>query len=113
MDREFKIEITDNEDFQHGFQWIDRETGQPYVFTGSTFKMDVKATVDAGTVDYALTTGNSRIVSSDLANGSIELVFEKGQLPVGEYVADLIRVVSGKDEKLTDFEIIVSKGVTA
>lgn len=113
MSKEFRITISDNQDFQYSFQWVDRETGEPYDFTGSTFKMDIKTDADAGAVSYTMTTSNNRVLSTDLANGLIELVIEKGALGEGDYVADLIRINGARNEKLTDFEIVVEKGVTA
>ncbi|WP_425417339.1 hypothetical protein [Oricola indica] len=112
MSTEADITFRDNEDFGWAFQFTDRNDN-PYDFTGSTFKMDVRTAADAGSAEAALTTANGGIVSTDLAAGTIEIVIAKGALDPGEYVYDLVRVNGGAEEVLLYGAVTVIDGVTA
>lgn len=107
-----EITLTDNEDLVIPLAFVDQVSGIAHDFTGSTFKMQVKTTAEAASAEYELTTANGRIASTDLANGAIDLKFVKGQLAVGAYVYDLIRVNGADNEKLIEGSVTVSKGVT-
>lgn len=82
--------------------WVDGNRN-PIDFTGSTFKLEVKAR-DAngdptGSVLLSLETGSG--ISGAVADGEFDVIFPKyvesplAGLPVGDYVYDVLRLVSG------------------
>lgn len=112
MATQAKITHFDNASLRETLRFVDRGTGTAYDFTGSTFKMDVRTSADAVSATLSLTTANGGIVSTDLDEGTIQLVVDAGDIAAGSYVYDLIRV-NGSDEEMLMFgEYIVEPGVT-
>jgi hypothetical protein len=78
----------ENEDFDESPQWVDRGTGEPSDFTGSTFEMDIKAAgAEEGAAEASATIG-----TADIATGIIRIQVADGALAVGTYVYDLVRI---------------------
>lgn len=105
------LDIRDNADWSIPLQFVDNYE-VPYDFTGSTFRMDIKASVDAGAAVASLTTANGGIVSTDLANGAIILEIAAFAISPGDYVYDLIRISGLARETLTFGAVHIDKGVT-
>lgn len=103
--------ITDNADWLQPLVFTDRG-GAPYDMTGSTLRVDFKASRDDPAAVLSLTTGNGGIVSDDLANGAISLSIADFAVAPGDYVGDLIRITGGAREHLLDVTLNVVRGVT-
>lgn len=103
--------VTDNADWSQPLVFTDRN-GVPYDFSGSTFRLDFKASADDADPVVSLTTGNGGITSSDLENGMVTLNLADFTVDPGEYVGDLIRISGAVREHLIDVELHVVKGVT-
>lgn len=96
--------------FSELITWVD-QNGAPIVFTGSTFSMGV-ATAPGLTPVLTLTTANSGILSTDLANGKYTITFAKGAIAVGNYYYDLMQVTGGVPSIIQSGTLIVNQGVT-
>lgn len=81
----------ENEDFDASPQWVDRSTGNPVDFSGSTFAMDIK---QKGGEEGAAA-ASATIGTVDIAQGIVRIQVADGALPVGTYVYDLVRINSG------------------
>lgn len=103
--------VGDNEDFGFAGAWMDRDTGLPIDFTGSTFAMAI-ATAAGEAAALELTTANGGIVDVDLANGAITAQFAAGALAIGAYVYDLVRIVGTARGVLAAGKLTVQQGVT-
>jgi hypothetical protein len=108
---ELKWTIRDNADFQQPLVFTD-ETGAAYDFTGDTFRMDVKASADDAEPAASLTTANSGILSTDLADGTITLSVGDFAIDPGTYLFDLIRITGSAREMLAYGTLIVEQGIT-
>lgn len=105
------INIRDNTDWSVPLQFTDRFE-VPYNLTGSTFRMDIKASVDDVAAVASLTTANGGIVSTDLANGVITIEIADFAIAPGDYVYDLVRISGTARETLSYGALTVEKGVT-
>ena len=103
--------IRDNADYSEPLTWDD-EFNNPIDFTGSTFRMDIKSSVDDASAIVSLTTTNGGIESTDLANGKITVKFADFSIPPGAYVYDLLRLNGSERPTLLYGKLIVDKGVT-
>ena len=103
--------IRDNTDWAQPLVFTDRN-GVAYVLSGSTFRLDLKLSVDDVSPAASLTTGNGGIVSTDLVNGAITLNIGDFVLPAGSYVGDLVRISGSVRETLLVMQVLVRKGVT-
>lgn len=105
------ITIRDNSDWLIPWDATD-DDDVPYDLTGSTFRMDIKASVNDAGAALSLTTANGGIVSTDLVNGVFTVVIADFALPAGTYVYDLLRLSGGARETFVFGELIIEKGVT-
>jgi hypothetical protein len=93
--------------------------GQAIDFTGSTFKIQVKArdASDAPTGSSLLTLTTGSGIDGDLAEGEVQPTFPKESLsglPAGEYIYDCLRLESSVvKERLFWGLIDVASGVTS
>jgi hypothetical protein len=109
--------FADNAPFQLDLVSED-QNGQAEDFTGSTFRLQVKAKdangLPTGSPLLTLTTGDG--ISGALDQGEIFITFPKASedgLPVGQYVYDVLRLVAGEVvERLYFGTITVTQGVT-
>lgn len=99
-----------NVDWDIPFQFKD-DAGDPVVFTGSTFEMEI-ATAAGATATLTLDTGNGGIASTDLANGKINVVIADEALAAGSYVHDLVRITGSARELLWRGAMTVNEGVS-
>lgn len=105
------IDIRDNTDWSVPLRFADRYD-VPYDLTGSTFRLDVKASVDDVAAVASLTSANGGIEHVDLANGEITLHFADYAIAPGDYVYDLVRISGAVRETLGHGALTVAKGVT-
>lgn len=98
----------ENEDFDESLQWVERGTGVPVDFTGSTFAMDIKT---AGSEEGAAL-ASATIDTTNIATGIIRIQVADGALALEEYVYDLVRINAGVRTVLMTGAYEVRQGVT-
>lgn len=98
----------ENEDFDESPQWVERGTGAPSDFTGSTFEMDIKV---AGSEEGSAL-ASATIGTDDIDTGIIRIQVADGALPVGTYVYDLVRINGGVRTVLMTGTYEVKQGVS-
>lgn len=101
--------LFDNADWAVPLAFVD-EDDIPYDFTGSTFRLDIKVTVDTALI-LSLTSGGA-IAHTDLPNGTITPQIADGALAIGSYVYDLIRISGSARETLMFGKVFCEKGVS-
>jgi len=107
---EVNFTITDNADWVFPWQLVDRSTNAGVDLTGSTFQLDVRA-APGGTLVKSYTSG-AGIAADSLPDGEITNTFTRGDLAVGSYVYDLIRIQGAATELIFSGSITVEQGVT-
>lgn len=108
--------ITNNVTWQDAFQF-GTVGDTTWNFTGKTFHMDVKASVDDTAALLSLTTANSRIVVDDVTNRVLHFNVTEADLQAGlppaEYVYDLVMIDgSGVRTQLMFGTVTVKQGAT-
>lgn len=110
------IEIEKYASFTQLLHFKDKLTGDPIDYTGATFRMQIRQNISATAVLLELTTANSRILSTNLANGDITLVLTAvltGALTVPAAVYDLlVDLPSGQIDRILEGQIHIHDGST-
>lgn len=115
------LQFADNAPATFMFEFTDAN-GQEIDYTGSTFKLQVKArdssNAPTGSALLTLETGDG--IAGDLSLGEFQPTFPKyvesplDGLPAGDYVYDLLRLTSGDPVERVAWGLIdVETGVTA
>lgn len=99
-----------NADFSFVFRFIDPKTKLAYVFTGSTFKCEVRPSPGSATLTKSLT---AALDTTDIANGRVGINWAKGDIALGTYYYDLLRVTAGKQRPIMKGSLTIIAGVTA
>jgi hypothetical protein len=122
-----QILISKNEDWQTSIQYTstfpttDFPGGQPINISNSAFRLQIRATeeqhtalVDVKTPDgIVINDGPNGIFTINIFNENSDRVPNSSILPVGNFVADLIRILSdGRVERLWEGTVVVNEGTT-
>lgn len=94
---------------------LQNDYGEPIDLTGHSFRMQVRATVEAASPVIELTTGNGRIPIDDAEAGKFTILLsatETAGLTAGFYVYDLEWVRGSEVERLFEGQLEVSREVT-
>ncbi len=111
MSAEADITIRDNTDWAIPLVFTD-ENGVAYDLTGSSFRLDIKGSVDDPAAVASLTTAGGGIASTSLADGQITIAIGDFAIAPGTYVYDLVRISGAARETLLFGTFTVEKGVT-
>jgi hypothetical protein len=110
------IEIEKYASFTQLLHFKDKLTGDPIDYTGSTFRMQIRENIKATTVLMELTTANTRIVSTDLANGDITLVLsasDTATFTIAGAVYDLlVDLPTAKVDRILEGQVHIHDGST-